>query len=451
MKGFRAADVPLRRSIAIVVLALIAACDSGSSPATSTGQPAGVAASAPLDGPILPTTAASAPTVVASPDGMPVSGANVIEEHSRGIFFDRRPIAQAFQTVAQASKPTVDALRPISVTDAAGFGQPMTAMNVDIPAGWNAEGGVDWDQSVECPWNGPRMRWSASSPDGLHGIAIFPEMGWQVASGPIDQFDPCPSAPMASPRDYLEFVMRGARPNARVISYRDRPELVAAVNENQRQQPVSPLGAITHHAGELLIGYSLQGHEMRETLIVAMTRVPLAGGAMAANTQITLAVRAPDGLLDFGFVERVRSSLRPDEAWMTRRAEWAMAKWQQARQRAAQSIDAWHQRRMNEITLAGMTQRHQIRMDTIAQIGQINNRIVASTSATNERIHAATIDAVQEVQPWRDPSSGQQVDLSIHYSNAWQLEDGRQFLTNDSNFDPNRDLDVGGRRLEPIR
>lgn len=422
-----------------------------------TGSPATAPASAPLRAPVsqspldispaqpMPGTASSSGASTAA------SGSPVIEEHARGVFFDRRPIVQALQTIARASRPTAESLQSVAITDPAGFGQPMTAMTIAIPAGWSAEGGVEWDQAVECPWNGPRMRWSASSPDGLHGIAIFPEMGWQVATGPIDQFDPCPSAPMASPRDYLEFVMRGSRPNARVISYRDRPELVAQVNENQKRQPVSPLGAITHHAGELLIGYALQGHEMRETLIVAMTRVPLAGGAMAANTQITLAVRAPDGLLDFGFAERVRSSLRPDETWMTRRGEWAMAKWQQARQRAAQSIDAWHQRRMSEITLAGMTQRHQIRMDTIAQIGRINSQVVANTSATNDRIHAATIDAVQEVQPWRDPSSGQQVDLSIHYSNAWQLDDGRQFLTNDSSFDPNRDLDIGGHRLEPAR
>lgn len=377
--------------------------------------------------------------------------AKIVEEHERGVFFDRRPLVAQARTIAQASKPSAGALQRTAIVDRAGFGQPMTAMNIDVPPGWNAQGGVEWEQSVECPWNGPRMQWSAASPEGLYGFAVFPEMGWQVASRPIDPFDPCPAAPMASVREYLEFVMRNARPGARVLAYRDRPELVEAANAAQRQQPVSPLGPITHHAGELLVGYPLQGHEMRETLVTGITLTPLAGGAVAINSQITLGVRAPDGLLDFAFAERVRASLRMDENWVKNRVQWALAKWQQARQRAAASIEAWHRKRMSEITLAGMTARHRIRMDTITEIGRINNQIVANTSATGERIHAATIDAIQEVQPWRDPSSGRQVDLSIHYSNAWQLSDGRQFLTNDASFDPNRDLGIDGHRLEPVR
>lgn len=381
----------------------------------------------------------------------PAPAARIVEDHPRGVFFDRRPLVREVQAIAQASRPTADRLQAVAITDAAGFGRPMTAMTVDAPIGWTAQGGVEWDQSVECPWNGPRMRWSAASPDGLHGIDIFPEMGWQIAPGPLDPFDPCPAAPMSSPREYLEFVARQARPNARVISYRDRPDIVAQANEQQRRRPPGPLGTTSHHGGELLIGYALQGHEMRETLVVAMTRTPLAGGARAANTRITLAIRSPDGLLDFGFAERVRSSLRLDEAWFARRSQWAMAKWREAGERATRSIDAWHQRRMREINLAGMTARHQIRMDTIAEIGRINNRIVANTSASNERMHAATIDAIHEVQPWRDPTSGKQVDLSIHYNHAWQLADGRQFLTNDSGFDPNRELNISGHRLEPVR
>jgi hypothetical protein len=381
----------------------------------------------------------------------PAQVAQVVEAHAKGVFFDRRPLQAQVRDLAAASKPTAQDLRSATIVDAGGFGQPMTAMTLDVPAGWKAQGGIEWEQSVECPWNGPRMQWSAASSDGLFGIAVLPEMGWQVASRPIDPFDPCPSAPMASVREYLEFVARTARPGARVLAYRDRPELVAAVNQAQQQQPVSPLGAITHHAGELLVGYSLQGHEMRETLVTGVTLTPLAGGALAINSQVTLAVRAPDGLLDFAFAERVRSSLRFDQQWTAQRAQWSMAKWQQARARASASIAAWHNKRMNEITLAGMTARHRIRMDTIADLGRINSQIAANTSATNDRIHERTLDAVMEVQPWRDPSSGQQVDLSIHYENAWQLSDGRQFLTNDRDFDPGRDLGISGHRLEPVR
>ncbi len=375
----------------------------------------------------------------------------VVQQHPRGIFFDWRPVQEQASRMAAANRPNVRQMTRMQVVDQAGFGQPMVAMTLEVPSNWTAQGGVDWDQSVECPWNGPRMRWSAASSDGMYGAAILPELGWQVASRPIDRFDPCPSAPMASPRDYLVFLANSTRTGVRIVGYRDRPELVAAANDYAKSQPAGPLGRSVHQAGELQITYQLRGHEMHESLVTGLTFTPLAGGAVAVNTQIALAVRAPVGLYDADFAEAVRKSMRLDEAWFKRRVQWSTARWQQARQRAAATINAWHQRRMNEINLAGMTARHKIRMETISEIGRINNRIVANTSATNDRIHRETIRSIQEVQPWRDPSTGQTVDLSIHYKHAWQLGDGRQFLTDDPNFDPNRDLNMPARRLEPVR
>lgn len=362
-----------------------------------------------------------------------------VQAHERGIFFDWRPVRAEALRIAQASRPTAGQLQRVEVVDSAGFGQPMSAMNVDVPGGWRTEGKVDWDRSTMCVWNAPRLALDASSPDGLHGIALMPTMGWQVSTMPVDPFDPCPTAPMVMVRDYLEFVARNARPNMRVVSYRDRPDIS------------NPGATYPVYAGELLIAYTLQGHEMRETLVSSVTHTRLAPGGLLVNANLTLGVRAPDGLLDFQFAERVRSSLRYNEDWYRRYSEWSIGRLQEARQLAQTAIQNWHDRRMNEITMAGMTARHNIRMNTIADIGRINTQIFNNTSAASERMHAASIDAIQEVQPWRDPSTGQQVDLSIHYNHAWQLSDGRQFLTNDPNFDPNRELGIQARQLVPAR
>lgn len=382
--------------------------------------------------------AAQAGWIAAAHAAAPSAG-QAVETHERGVFFDWRPVREEALRVAQTSKPSADQLQRMEVVDRVGFGQPMTAMGMDVPRGWRTDAKVDWDKSALCVWNGPRMNVDASSPDGLHGIVVLPTMGWQVASMPVDQFDPCPTAPMATVRDYLEFVARNTRPNARVISYRDRPDL----SDTSAKYPV--------YGGELLIGYSLQGHEMRESLVTNVTHTRLAPGGFLVNANITLAVRAPDGLLDFAFAERVRSSLRMDDAWYKRYSEWGMGQLQQAQRLAQTAIQNWHDRRMNEITLAGMTARHNIRMNTIAEIGRINTQIFNSRMASSDRIQAATIDAIQEVQPWRDPGTGRQVDLSIHYNHAWQLSDGRQFLTNDPNFDPNRDLGISAHQLIPMR
>ena len=413
-------------------------------PVAAGGADAPAAAAAP--GFTVVAAGAGAATAGASPvaGGAP-DGARLVEPHARGVFFDRRPLQAQVQQIAAAGRPSADRLQPAQVVDSAGFGRPLPVMSLDIPVGWTGSGGVDWDREVDCTFNAARLRWSASSPDGLYGIAVMPALAWQVQSRPLDPFDPCPAAPMASIREYLEFVAGNARPNARVLSYRDRPDLVQRLT-----QGANPTGS-SYQAGELLIGYSLQGHEMRETLVSAVQLMPLAPGGILAMSHIVLGVRAPDGHLDFAFAERIRSSLQRQPDWAAQYHQWAMAKMQQVQQRTSANIADWHNRRMNEITMAGMTARHQIRMDTIQQIGQINNQIVASRAGTDGRIHENFKDMVQEVQPWRDPTSGQQVDLSIHYSNAWQLDDGRQFLTNDHSFDPGRDLGIAGRRLEPVR
>lgn len=362
-----------------------------------------------------------------------------------GVFVEARPARPAASAAA--------ALQRVPITDPSRFGQPMTAMTIEVPEGWRAAGEVRWDLSVECVSNNVGVQWSTTSADAMQAVSILPRLTWQVSSATVVPMYPCPAAPMDSARAYLQSLVRSARPGARELSYRDRPDIVAERAAFQGQ----PQGnaRVWSEAGEMLIGYPLQGIEMRESIVVAVNfsemRDPMVGRSLSASAEDGIALRAPDGQLDFTLLERVRTSVRTERAWGEQLLAFSRQKIQAISSRQATEINTWHQRRMNEITTAGILERGRIRMDTIQAVGRINNQIVANTSATNGTIHAGRIDAIQEVQPWRDPSTGQQVDLSIHYQHAWQLDDGRQFLTNDPNFDPQRNLGIDGRRLEPAR
>jgi hypothetical protein len=291
------------------------------------------------------------------------------------------------------------------------------------------------------------MRWSATSPDGLHEVALLPRLSWQVPSQGIVPLNPCPAAPVASAHEYLAYLMQSARPNAREISYRDRPDIASASEAATQRAGISNL---RHEAGEMLIGYSLEGQEMRETLVVGV-EFSAVQGTLQGTADTAFALRAPDGLLDFEVADRMRSSMRMERAWSEQMLAWSRQRVAMLSQHQVDSIQAWHQRRMNEITTAGILARGRIRQETIADLGRINSQIVASQAASGEHRQAAFVDMIQEVQPWRDPGSGQQVDLSIHYQHAWQLDDGRQFLTNDASLDPARDLGIGGHALQPVR
>lgn len=386
-------------------------------------------------------------------DALLESGSQIVHRHERGVFFDRRPLDREIRRIAENSGPAGAPFERVGIQDASGFEQPMTAVTIEVPKGWVQRGGIEWDRTVECVGNTVAARWSASSPDGLHEVTLLPMLSWQVESAPggIVPMNPCPAAPMASIRQYLEYVVRNARPGARVISWRERPDLVAQYQTAlQQSAQQAPMANQRYEAGELLIGYTLQGQEVRESLVAGATFSEIQGTITAwSSTGVTL--RAPDGLLDFASLERMRSSLRTEKAWGERMTAWKRQHVERLNQRQIASIQEWHARRMHEINMAGMAARHKIRMDTIAEIGRINSQIFANRSASSDRIQETFIDYVQEVQPWRDPSTGKQVDLSMHYSNAWQLSDGRQFLTNDPSFEPYRDLGIDGHRLQPVR
>lgn len=382
-------------------------------------------------------------SVCAAPAAFAQAAPNVIEPHAQGVFFDSRAVSREMQKIAQASRPSTAALQRVEIVDPAGFGRPMTAMTIEIPVGWIARGQVEWDRNVECLGNNYAMRWSASSPDGLHEVSLLPRLSWQVESAGIVPMNPCPAARVASAREYLEYMMRSARPTARTLSYRARPDLVA-----QQQAAAQPAAGTHYEAGELLIGYRLGGQDMRETMIALVTFSAMPGSTQAtADTGFTM--RAPDGMLDFAIADRIRASTRIDRGWAEQMLAWSRQRVETLNQQQVASISAWHARRMNEITTAGILERGRIRQETIADIGRINNQIVASRAGTDARMHEKFIDTMQEVQPWRDPASGQEIDLSIHYKHAWQLDDGRQFLTNDANLNPARDLGIGAHELQP--
>ncbi|PZQ11172.1 MAG: hypothetical protein DI564_14800 [Rhodanobacter denitrificans] len=431
----------LRRSIhafTLASLAVLAGCSQAGGDAAPPARPAAATAAA------APDEAAHAATESAA--------GRLVQTHAKGLFFDRASIDRETQRRAQALRPSADRLERVQIIDSTGFGEPLPALTIEVPTGWIARGGVDWRREVECIGNTHAFDWSAASPDGLYEVSLLPKLSWQVQSAPggVVPLNPCPAAPMASVRDYLEQVTRSARPDARVLGYRDRTDLVAQQEAAALQNGQPSQTRLRHESGELLIGYRLQGQEMREAIVASVTFSELQG-TIAAWSETGIALRAPDGLLDEALLERMRRSGRYEQAWAERVTAWSAQHVERVNQRQVASIQQWHARRMNEISLAGMTARHRIRMDTIADIGRINQQIVADTGATDARIHAATIDAIQEVQPWRDPTSGRAVDLPIHYAHAWQLGDGRQFMTNDAAFDPERDLGMPGHRLEPAR
>lgn len=331
-------------------------------------------------------------------------------------------------------------LQKAQVIDSQGFGQPMVAYRVFIPAGWQSQGGIVWQQGQQsCGKAQTRVEWVAYSPDGYSAVEILPEEGWSGHNLPnmgIQQ--QCPNVTITTIKDYLQWWVQRNRPGARILDYRDRPDFTEKAQYlNKSERTVGGELSSWAQGGEVLIAYESQGRDMRETVAISVLfMLNRMAGVMPGEVRefLTLvsfpgfAARAPHGELDFKLTETVRKSIQGDPQW--------------------QALMAEHNNKMSGIAAKGAADRHKIRMDTIREIGEMNQRSFEDRMASSDRIHHDTIQTIRGVDTYVDPQTRQPVELPYTHGNVWRLDDDTFILTDDSNFQPYRDLGVEGRQME---
>lgn len=360
-------------------------------------------------------------------------------------------LALAAAGMARAA-PAALRLQPAEVIDTQGFGKPLVALTMMVPAGWRTEGAVEWRQTLGCG-RPVQRRLSARAPDGSAELALLPGEAWGATSAGALSTG-CPVARFDTAQAYLQAWVQRHRPGARWLDYRPRPE-----RSHAGQRMDMPGGGAMRswfETGQALIAYRQAGREMRETLAVSVsfTQSTLQGlaGMPAMHTLFgeshgVLAWRAPEGRLDFRQFDAVWLTLRSGPEWLQRLNQGSnqMASDNAATQREIGRIQAQTSRE----TLAAQAQRGQMLARNRADIADIHNATQRHRDATNDRMHTQTIKAVREVEHYREPG-GRTVELPSHYRQAWKLRDGSYVLTDDADFRPSRDLGVDGDKLERL-
>lgn len=336
--------------------------------------------------------------------------------------------------VAEAAAPAATGPQRVAIIDHSGFEKPMPAQWVQLPAGWQTQGGVIWDQNAPCGAT-PSLRWQARSPDGRQLLTVHPSDAWTWDNlGFPPTQGTCPRQPITSVRQYLEAWIQRNRPGARVLDYRERPDLIT------RPPPPAASGTTwTKEAGEFLLAYAEQGVEMRESVaaIVLFSYMRMPGVMpgevrefLSGNATGTTTLRAPAGELDLDLMARFSATLETDPQWQAR-------------------MDR-HNSRIASDGLKGQADRGQIISETNREIADMNMRGWEDRNDTNDRMHERSIDAITETTRYQDPAAGGQVRLEGYGDNAWRAADGTYIQSDDPNFDPNRDLDTEAERLERI-
>lgn len=340
--------------------------------------------------------------------------------------------------LAARLRAAVGGSQQVVIVDAQGFGQPMNAATLEVPAGWQVQGGVGWQRGDACIANQLRIAWIAGAPDGSEAFELMHPFSWQLQGRSVPT-NPCPVLPLASARDFLLAVAQQRRPGARMLAYAERPDL--ATKAEHEAQPMVAGVQRRFDAGELLIAYPAAsgggggGGEVQErfTTSVAFTAIQNsvmgAAGMVFAHRRLGAAPDAQQGA-------RIAASLKTDAQWLavvretSTRAEHAYSSKQRLQ------IDAWHAREMARINAQGAADRAAIRAQTARDIAGIQAQTYANTQATNERMHRRTLEGIGEYNTYRD-TSGNAVRSSIHGgSRVLQHPDGTYSSTNDPYLQP---------------
>ena len=324
------------------------------------------------------------------------------------------------QTPPSGMPPVLDTstMQPAQIIDSNGFGQPMVATELQIPAGWQTVGGITWNDGTTCIGNQMQVSWSAIAPDSLTAVEILPGFNWQVAGTEI-QMNPCPAAPYRSTREFLEATVQRTRPGARMLDYQDQPEIAQQVEQAARtaqengQQRMQ--GQARTDAGRLLIGYAKDGVEMREVLSAVVSFTELQGNVVGGTATIN-SIRAPNNRLDMDLGKRIGDSMRSNPQWFEAMKQRSMASLQRSSSAQRNSINDWHNRQMSIINARGAADRAAIRMRTNQEVSGIYNAIAANTSATSDSMHKQTMSGVNEVDNYAGVDGGT-VQSSIHGGN----------------------------------
>lgn len=355
-----------------------------------------------------------------------------------------RALGAALATIAFTASLDAAAqdMQRIAITDAGGFSQPMPAATVEVPAGWRSQGGVIWNHGTNCTNNKVRVEWSSRSRDDLQGFEIMPGYLWQVQGTQL-QMNPCPVQPFRSTREFLEAVVQNRRAGARVLQYRDRPDLASA-RAAQAGPLADPRMRRRVDAGQILIAYQSNGVDFRESLGTISEFTELQGN-IVGRADLVVSHRAPNGQLDFALGERMKDSFRYEKPW----SEAMMASLTSAQTRFSSgqsaAISQWHAREMARINAEGAADRAAIRSAANRDVARINADTHAGTQATNERIQRRNLEGLGEYNTYQD--GGTQVRSSIHGGDrVLRNSNGSVMSTNDPYFNP-----AGSRELQRVR
>jgi hypothetical protein len=327
----------------------------------------------------------------------------------------------------------------VAVIDTTGFGKPIPAVSVMIPAGWKTNGGVVWQVNQSgCGRHNPHFAWSAVAPDGESIVSILPEETWGGNNLNVPHQSNCPNLWIENIENYLRTWVQHSRPQAQIRTIRPRVD-IAQQYQNLNRRDAFPGGELRTwvEAGEVLLDYQIgdQAYEEIVALCVVFSLNSMQGVMpgeirrfLTMSSMPGFSMRTPRGELDMRMAETIRTSGRPNPQWV--------------------SLMQQHNSKMAAINRKGAADRHRIRMETNREIAAMNQKSFENRQKVMDEGVRKFNQTTRGVEDFVDPTTKETFELESGFNNAWRLKDDTYILTDDYNFEPYRDLGIEGQQLE---
>ncbi|MBZ5593353.1 MAG: SHOCT domain-containing protein [Acidobacteriia bacterium] len=335
-------------------------------------------------------------------------------------------------------------MKLVKIMDQSGFERPMPSSSLLIPTDWESQGATQWYIKDNC--NTIQSYFRATGPDG-RGFEVFPEYNWAWADDPTflkTNFaqkaqmgaHACDVMPPMGAADYIRRNIARIRPNAQITAIEPMRKLMQDALQQARktEQMAAQYGLRQSVRPDIVrarLKYSLKGQPVEEWLIVRTmvtgTLAPSYNVARAAMTQaftyncnaVMIAERAPQGRLDSSekFFELLLSTIRINPEWQRRITA------------NAQTIQ--------QIELKGVRDRSAIVSKNAEDIRNIQKQGYENQQRSEDHIFAQFSENTRGIETYRNPSTGETVELSNQYGHAWVNNRGEYLLSDQEGFDPN--------------
>jgi Cysteine rich repeat len=340
------------------------------------------------------------------------------------------------------------------VADAAIGGKvDLPAIDLLIPSTWDFKGSVAGNTNEGCFSDLYAVSWEATSGDASVAFQGAPNDSWQYTDDPAAlrnltdpnrralglQGKPCPvKKPMKAEEYFRQNVFSAFPSGSTVVSVEPFPELDQMARKQLGLPPddAGNRGSARTEAIRARVEFQKDGKTLEDWVsLVVVTRIfPQGRGAFYDCHAIdVMAVRAPKGQLDANdkLFKVMISSVRPEPKWQAY-SNGVIAKLYQAEAQKEATMDA----------MVAAFQKHVA--DTI--MGVTAN---AQRGAQNS---AFGFDQnIRGVQTFRDPTTGNTMELSNQFDHAWLNGSNEYIMSDDPNFNPNGQLSGNWNQLQPVR